>query len=113
MLHRVRPALAADPAPAQRQRRDGGRRGAGRKRGKGSHEALQRRQQALLDELDRLQQTERRLQDQLSDPAVYTDGSRVRDLKRRLRDNSNEQQATTAAWEEVERTLEGTGSTAR
>ena len=104
------PGLAA--APAQRQRHDGGRR-AGRKRGRRSAEALQRRQQELLADLDQLQQTERRLQDQLSDPAVYTDGSRVRDLKRRLRDNSDAQQATTAAWEEVERTLEGTGSTAR
>ena len=104
---------AADPAPAQRQRRDRGRRGAGRKRGQRSPEAMQRRQQALLDELDRLQQTERRLQDQLSDPAVYSDGSQVRDLKRQLQDNSHAQQAATAAWEEMERTLEGTGSTAR
>ena len=107
------PGLAGDPAPSQGQRRDGARGGAGRKRGRRSAEALQRRQQKLLDELDRLQQTERRLQDQLSDPAVYTDGSRVRDLKRRLWDNGNAQQATTAAWEEVERTLQGTGSTAR
>jgi ATP-binding cassette subfamily F protein 3 len=101
----------ADPAPAQRQR-DGGRRGAGRKRGRRSPEALQRRQQALLDECERLQQTERRLQDQLGDPAVYTDGGRVRELKRRLQANSTAQQETTAAWEEIERTLEGTGSTA-
>ena len=103
---------AADPAPVQRQPRAGGRRGGGRKRGQRSPEAAQRRQQALLDELDRLQQTERRLQDQLSDPAVYTDGGRVRELKRLLRANSTAQQATTAAWEEVERTRAGTGSTA-
>ena len=101
---------AANPAPWQR--RDGGRRRAGRKRGQRSSEALQQRQQALLDELDRLQQAERRLQDQLSEPAVYTDGSRVRDLKRRLQDNGNAQQAATAAWEEAERSLQGTGSTA-
>ena len=101
----------ASSAPRQRQR-DGGRRRAGRRRGQRSPEALQQRQHALLDELDRLQQTERRLQDQLSEPAVYTDGSRVRDLKRRLQDNGNAQQAATAAWEEVERSLQGTGSTA-
>ena len=102
----------ADQATVARQRRDGGRRGARRKRGQRSPEAPQRRQQALLDELDRLQQTERRLQDQLSDPAVYTDGGRVRELKHRLRANSSAQQQTSAAWEEVERTQQGTGSTA-
>ena len=72
---------------------------------------MRRRQQALLDELDRLQQTERRLQDQLGDPAVYPDGARVRDLKRKLQANGRAQQAAAAAWEEVERTLEGAGAT--
>jgi ATP-binding cassette subfamily F protein 3 len=107
------PVAVADQAGEVRQHHAGGRRGTRRKRGqRGSPEALRRHQQALLDQLDRLQQTEHRLQDQLGDPAVYTDGGRVRELKRRLQANSTAQQETTAAWEEIERTLEGTGSTA-
>ena len=100
---------AAGRAP--RRPRSGARRAAGRLRGERAPEALRRRQQALLDELDRLQQTERRLQDQLGDPAVYPDGARVRDLKRKLQANGRAQQAAAAAWEEVERTLEGAGAT--
>lgn len=100
---------AAGQAP--RRPRSGARRAAGRPRGERAPEALRRRQQALLDELDRLQQTERRLQDQLGDPAVYPDGARVRDLKRKLQANGRAQQAAAAAWEEVERTLEGAGAT--
>lgn len=100
---------AAGRAP--RRPRSGARRAAGRPRGERAPEALRRRQQALLDELDRLQQTERRLQDQLGDPAVYPDGARVRDLKRKLQANGRAQQAAAAAWEEVERTLEGAGAT--
>ena len=106
------PPGAADQAPALRQPRAGRRGGSRRKRGQRAPEALQRRQQELLDELERLQQLERRLQDQLSDPAIYTDGERVRKLKRQLRVNGSAQQAATAAWEEVERTQQGTGSTA-
>ena len=93
---------ASSPAPAP----SGGRR---RKSGKGRHRrrdpsaAVQRRQQELLDELDRLQQTERWLQAQLSDPGVYTDGSRVRELRRQLRANSLAQQEASSAWEEMER----------
>ena len=63
---------------------------------------LQRREQELLTELDRLQAAERRLQGELSDPAVYTDGDRVRELKRQLAANSAAQHAASAAWEEVE-----------
>ena len=72
--------------------------------------ALRRREQALVDELERLQHTERRLQHELSDPAVYTDGARVRELKRQLQANGKAQQETTVAWEEVERTRHGIGA---
>ena len=108
-------APGPEPAPAVRSAASGPERrprdrGAARRR---APEAAQRRQQALLDELDRLQRTERRLQDQLSDPVIYTDGERVRELKRRLQANGSAQQAAAAAWEEAERAQAGAGSAAR
>ena len=96
------PATSPAPAPA----RSGGRRGKGgngRYRQRATGTVVRRRQQELLDELDRLQQTERELHAQLSDPKVYTDGDRVRKLNRQLRANNSAQRATTNAWEEMER----------
>ena len=98
-------AAAQQSAPASASAAAGSRRGKGGKGGKGRQDtgaALQRRQQELLDELDRLQSVEQRLQAELSDPGVYTDGARVRELKRQLAANSRAQQQTTAAWEQTE-----------
>ena len=94
------PASAAATAGSRRGK--GGKGGKGRLRRQDTGAALQRRQQELLDELDRLQSAEQRLQAELSDPAVYTDGARVRELKRQLTANSRAQQQTTTAWEETE-----------
>ena len=80
----------------------GGKGRRGRHRRQDSGAARKRRQQELLDELDRLQHDEQRLQAELSDPAVYTDGARVRELKQLLAANSRAQQQTTTAWEETE-----------
>ena len=93
---------AAKPAPAAAERRRG-KGGKPRHRRQDTGAAVQRRQRELLDELDRLQREEQRLQAELSDPAAYTDGARVRELKRKLAANSRAQQQTTTAWEETER----------
>ncbi|MDE0446066.1 MAG: ABC transporter C-terminal domain-containing protein, partial [Spirochaetaceae bacterium] len=102
------PRRGAPPPPraraaADRRRGKGGRGSKPRHRRQDTGAAAQRRQQELLEELDRLQRDEQRLQAELSDPAVYTDGARVRELKRRLAANSRAQQHTTTAWEETER----------
>ena len=94
---------AQQSAPASASAAAGSRRGKGGKGRQDTGAALQRRQQELLDELDRLQSIEQRLQAELSDPGVYTDGARVRELKRQLAANSRAQQQTTAAWEQTER----------
>ena len=96
------PAPQSASAPAESRRGKGGKRRAVRHRRPDTGAAVQRRQQELLDELDRLQRDEQRLQVELSDPAVYTDGARVRELKRALAANSRAQQEATAAWEETE-----------
>ncbi len=96
------PAPQSASAPAESRRGKGGTRRAVRHRRPDTGAAVQRRQQELLDELDRLQRDEQRLQAELSDPAVYTDGARVRELKRALAANSRAQQEATAAWEETE-----------
>ena len=109
----AQPAALGPERTPRRQRGAGGSGQARRRRPQGP-EALRRRQQGLLDELDRLQQAERRLQEQLSDPLIYTDGARVRELKRKLQANGSAQQAATAAWEEAEeRTTAGSGAAAR
>ena len=96
-------ASASAPAAADSRRGKGGKRGNGRHRRQDTvATASRRRQQELLEELDRLQQDEQRLQGELSKPAVYTDGARVRELKLRLAANSRAQQQTTAAWEDTE-----------
>ena len=96
------PAPQSASAPAESRRGKGGKRRAVRHRRPDTGAAVQRRQQELLDELDRLQRDEQRLQAELSDPAVYTDGARVRELKRGLAANSRAQHEATAAWEETE-----------
>ena len=99
---------AADPGTGAnhqggRLRRGEDRRNRSRARSEARARAtLQHREQELLTELDRLQAAERRLQGELSDPAVYIDGDRVRELKRQLAHNSAAQHAASAAWEEVE-----------
>ena len=85
---------AQQSAPASASAAAGSRRGKGGKGRQDTGAALQRRQQELLDELDRLQSVEQRLQAELSDPGVYTDGARVRELKRQLTANSRAQQQT-------------------
>ena len=90
------------PAATASRRGKGGKGGRVRHRRPDTGAALQRRQQELLERLDRLQRDEQRLQAELSDPAVYTDGAHVRELKRLLAANSRAQQQTTAAWEETE-----------
>ena len=97
------PASQSASASAESRRANGGRGRRVRHRRQDTAAALQRRQQELLDELDRLQRDEQRLQAELSDPAVYTDGARVRELKRELAANSRAQQEATAAWDETER----------
>ena len=94
------PAPKPAPAAAESRRGKGGK---PRHRRQDTGAAVQRRQRELLDELDRLQRDEQRLQAALSDPAIYTDGARVRELKRQLAANSRAQQQTTTAWEETER----------
>ena len=96
------PASASAPAVAGSRSGKAGKRGKGRRRQDTGANAAHRRQQELLEQLDRLQHDEQRLQAELSDPAVYTDGARVRELKRRLAANSRAQQQTTTAWEETE-----------
>ena len=97
------PASQSASASAESRRANGGRGRRVRHRRQDTAAALQRRRQELLDELDRLQRDEQRLQAELSDPAVYTDGARVRELKRELAANSRAQQEATAAWDETER----------
>ena len=91
---------AAQPSGNSRGKGGNAARGGRRRRDTGA--AVQRRQQELLDELERLQLDEQRLQAELSDPAVYTNGVRVRELKHQLAANSRAQQRTTAAWEDTE-----------
>ena len=95
-------AAASAPAMAGSRPGKGGKRGKGGRRRQDAGAAAQRRQQELLEELDRLQRDEQRLQAELSDPAVYTNGTRVRELKHQLAANSRAQQQTTAAWEDTE-----------
>jgi ATP-binding cassette subfamily F protein 3 len=90
------------PAVTEDRHGKGGKGRRGRHRRQDSGAARKRRQQELLDELDRLQHDEQRLQAELSDPAIYTDGARVRELKQLLAANNLAQQQTTAAWEETE-----------
>ena len=95
---------AAHPTPPVSEGRRGkaGKAGRVRRRRQDTAAVLQRRQEKLLGELDRLQRDEQRLQAELSDPAVYTNGARVRELKRQLAANSRAQQQTTIAWEQTE-----------
>lgn len=65
----------------------------------------EREEEALLADIERLEKEHRDIQDALSEPEVYRDGERVRELKRELKANEERQEKLSERWRDVEGTL--------
>ncbi len=94
------PAVADDSeAPGGRVSREE------EKRRKSTIRRLEREAEDLLHRIDDLDDEHRRLEEHLAEPAVYTNGERVREIKDEMAANRHEQEQALNRWEELEAEL--------
>jgi ATP-binding cassette, subfamily F, member 3 len=72
------------------------------KRTKGEIRRLEREEHALMERLETLEQAHSRIISEMADPAVYTDGKKVRLLKAAIAENEAEQTLLSGQWHELE-----------
>jgi ATP-binding cassette subfamily F protein 3 len=75
------------------------------KRRKSTIRRLEREAEQLLHRIDELDDHHRRLEEHLSEPAVYTNGERVREITEEMAENRREQEQALHRWEELEAEL--------
>jgi ATP-binding cassette subfamily F protein 3 len=91
-----RSAASRDEPPGEDHRR--WRR---QKENKSRARKLEKEENRILEEIERLEAEHEGIQHELALPDVYSDGERVRELQRRLEEVEEEQHRLTARWEEL------------
>ncbi|MBI9101411.1 MAG: ATP-binding cassette domain-containing protein [Spirochaetales bacterium] len=70
---------------------------------------LERESQSLLSEIEELDDEKKNLENQLSDPSVYSDGEKSREVQNRIEEIIRKQEDAGKKWEEVEEELDSIG----
>jgi ATP-binding cassette subfamily F protein 3 len=72
------------------------------KRQKSLIRKLEREEESIVAKLDELQKAHGKLTHSLSEPEVYTDGARVKEVKALIQENEDEQARLTSEWERID-----------
>lgn len=72
------------------------------KRLKGERRKLEREEHHIIEVLEELEKEHKKILERMSDPDVYEDGEKIRELKKKLDRNEEAQEAASLRWDDLE-----------